>query len=184
MSSDPRHLKCGIAGPGGPHDRKQVVLNAENAVLLGGVDVCQVETTRGGPDCLAMLLSGRVNRSPDLVDVLFLLDVDGAAAIVTELLALAGRMGADELAAEIRHRIQELAGENVLGMELEEAIPDPCPERHYDRDYDGDWCDEQCRQYADHEGDHECVAGRSWPRTTPPTPRRVRWVTPWEEVQQ
>lgn len=117
MATDPRSLKGAIAGPGGPHDRHSVVLDTTHAVLLDHVEVCKVEPSRDGvrqEPVVAMLLSGRVNRSPDRAEVLFLFDIDGAAGIVTELLALAGRMDAVELAATIRDRLDRLDAEDVL----------------------------------------------------------------------
>lgn len=117
MATDPRPLKGSIAGPGGPRDRHGVVLDARHAVLLDNVEVCAVETTSGAQhdDAIALQLSGRINRTRDRVDVLFLFDVDGAAAIVTELLALADRMDADDLAATVRARLDRLAQADALG---------------------------------------------------------------------
>lgn len=113
MATDPRSLKGSIAGPGGPKDRNGVVLDATRAVLLDRVDVCAVETTQG--DAIACLLAGRINRSRDRAEVLFLFDLDGAAAIVTELLGLAARMDAPELRDLILTRIDQLADADALG---------------------------------------------------------------------
>ena len=117
MATDPRPLKGSIAGPGGPHDRHGVVLDATNAVLLDSVHVSAVQTARGSvrDDAIALQLAGRVNKSRDRVEVLFLFDVDGAAAIVTELLALANRMDAGELASLIRSRLNQLDADGNLG---------------------------------------------------------------------
>lgn len=113
MSTDPRSLGGGIAGPGGPRDRGAVVLDAANAVLLSDVTVCEVDTPQAGT-VLAMQMSGRVNHTRDQAELLFLLDADGAAAIVTELLALAARMGAAELRLLILARIERLLSEDAL----------------------------------------------------------------------
>jgi hypothetical protein len=40
---------------------------------------------------VAMFLGGRINRSTDRANVMFIFDSDGVAAIVSELLALYGR---------------------------------------------------------------------------------------------
>ena len=86
-------------------------------MLLDNLEVCAVQTTSGAQhdDAIALQLSGRINRTRDRVDVLFLFDVDGAAAIVTELLALADRMDADDLATTIRARLDKLAQADALG---------------------------------------------------------------------
>lgn len=114
MATDPRLLKGGIAGPGGPHDRGSVVLDAERAVLLSDVTVCSVDTAQAA-QVLAMQLSGRINHSRDQAEVLFLFDAEGAAAIVTELLALAARMDASGLRDLIVARIELLADADALG---------------------------------------------------------------------
>lgn len=95
-TGDPRKAGGTIAGPGGPHDRAGIILDTSRAVLLDGVHVAQVDATRDGEPTeplLGMLLSGRINQTPDLTSILYLLDVDGAAAISTEILALMGRAG-------------------------------------------------------------------------------------------
>ena len=117
MATDPRTLGGSIAGPGGPRDRNAFVIDATHGVLLDGLEVVVVEPQRGGvkqPVCLAMLLSGRVNHTTDRADVLFMFDIDGAAAIVTELVALGARMNGDELASTIQARLAALAGDGAL----------------------------------------------------------------------
>ncbi|ACX71163.1 hypothetical protein pZL12.86 [Streptomyces phage ZL12] len=66
-----------------------------------------METRSGGP-VLAMLLEGRINKSPDRARNLYLMNEDGAAAIVTELMALANRISpefGDRFVARIQHLI-------------------------------------------------------------------------------
>jgi hypothetical protein len=117
MATDPRSLKGAIVGPGGPLDRFGVVIDAGNAVLLDDVMVAMVEPHRDGhgpqPACIALLLSGRINHSVDRAEVLFMFDVDGAAAIVTELIALGARMDADELAERIQARRDRIAADEA-----------------------------------------------------------------------
>ena len=55
------------------------------------VEVAKVDNPSDGRVFLCMKLSGRVNRSPDRAEVLYLFDADGAAAIVTELIGVATR---------------------------------------------------------------------------------------------
>jgi hypothetical protein len=107
-SGDPRKSGGDIAGPGGPHDRNAVILDATNAVLLDHSDVCLMETT-GGSTVLAMLLEGRINKTPERARNLYLLNEDGAAALVSELIALAHRIGPEfghRLTARIQHLIE------------------------------------------------------------------------------
>ncbi|WP_435610003.1 hypothetical protein [Streptomyces sp. C10-9-1] len=92
VSGDPRKSGGDIVGPGGPHDRHGVILDDRTAVLLDHATVTLVETLQGGP-LLALLLEGRINKTTDRARNLYLMDEDGAAALVSELLALAGRIG-------------------------------------------------------------------------------------------
>ena len=105
-SGDPRKSGGDIAGPGGPHDRNAVILDTPNAVLLDSSDVCLMEAA-GGSVVLAMLLEGRINKTTDRARNLYLLNEDGAAALVTELIALAHRIG-PEFGSRFTERLQHL----------------------------------------------------------------------------
>lgn len=86
-------------GPG----KNQTIFNTERAVLLASVDVALVETYTEGESAgpaLAMMLQGRINKTLDQARILYLLNEDGAAAIVSELVALASRIG-----PEFRNRL-------------------------------------------------------------------------------
>jgi hypothetical protein len=95
--TDPRDAPGTIAGPGGPFDIGGVVLDLNHAVLLDSTEVAMVGGVRGGvideSPALAMTLAGRINNSPDRASVIYLFNEDGAAAIISELLGLATRMG-------------------------------------------------------------------------------------------
>lgn len=104
-SGDPRRLGGDIAGPGGPHDEGAVVIDTRNAVLLDAVDVAMVDNPSDRRRFASLVLSGRVNRAQDRTRVLYLFDADGAAALVSELVGLASREGA-EWAAEFQERMQ------------------------------------------------------------------------------
>lgn len=93
--------------PGDPFARGGVVLDTRNAVLLAEVDVCLVDTKRDEPPRLALLLQGRINFREEHARQLYLMNEDGAAAIVTQLLALARRIG-PEFEARFVERLQEL----------------------------------------------------------------------------
>lgn len=106
-------------------DGPDVLLDAERAVLLQGLEVCLVNaakrlvdnTQRGAPETevmLAMRLDGRVNKSKEQASILFLMDADGAAAVVTELVALAARIG-PEFAEQFQKRLETLEAEGHMG---------------------------------------------------------------------
>lgn len=110
ISGDPRKSGGNIAGPGGPHDRNSVILDTTDAVLLESSDVCLMETS-GGSVVLAMLLDGRINKTTDRARNLYLMNEDGAAALVTELMALANRIG-PEFGARFTARLERLIATN------------------------------------------------------------------------
>lgn len=105
-------------------DGPDVLLDAERAVLLDGIDVClvnassrSVDNLQRGPQVddvrLALQLDGRVNKTRDRAKVLYIMDVDGAAAIISELLALATRVG-PEFADLLMERLNNLQAEGHL----------------------------------------------------------------------
>lgn len=97
-------------------DGSDVLIDAERAVLLDGLDVCLVNAFAGdepGRTRLAMRLDGRVNKTTDRASILYILDEDGAAAIVTELVALASRVG-PEFATLFQTRLEKLAAEDQI----------------------------------------------------------------------
>lgn len=106
ISGDPRRTGGDIAGPGGPHDRNSVIIDTTNAVILDASTVSQVETLNGTPG-LAMLLEGRIAQTTDRARNLYLMNEDGAAALVTELMALAHRIG-PEFGARFMARLEHL----------------------------------------------------------------------------
>ena len=100
-----------------------VTLDLTNAVLLDGMDVCLVNSYSGVYDKtqrgvtegirLAMQLDGRVNKTTDRASVLYILDEDGAAAIISELMSLATRIG-PEFATRLMERITVLQEEGEI----------------------------------------------------------------------
>lgn len=96
-TTDPRKLGGSIAGPGGPYDENSVVIDTTNAVILEAVEVAVVGGVRKGvldpKPIAALVLRGRVNKTNDRVQALYLLNEDGAAGIVTELVGLEARAG-------------------------------------------------------------------------------------------
>ncbi len=93
---DPRRLGGNLTGTGGPHDKGGTTIDTRDAVLLDYAEVATGEDASDGTgDAIALLLGGRVNGSKDTARIVYLMDVDGAAAIVTELEALVRRGARD-----------------------------------------------------------------------------------------
>src|SRR5688572_26756051 len=90
---------------GDPHARGGVLLDVRNAVLVDAVDVCLVDSKSDtDPIHLALQLAGRINTRDDRATHLYLLNEDGAAGIVSELVALATRIG-PEFATRLMARL-------------------------------------------------------------------------------
>jgi hypothetical protein len=109
---DPRKLNAGgIVGPGGPFDENAVVVDASEAVLLEHVNVCLVEAARRGvwddKPALAMALEGRINQSSDRAEITYFFNEDGAAALISQLVGLAVRIG-PEFAERLMERLADL----------------------------------------------------------------------------
>jgi hypothetical protein len=108
ISGDPRKSGGDIAGPGGPHDRNSVIIDTTEAVLLDHSTVTLMGSPGDPKPYLAMLLEGRINKTTDRARNLYLLNEDGAAALVSELIALAHRIGPEfgaRFTARLRHLI-------------------------------------------------------------------------------
>lgn len=117
-SNDPRRIQGSIIGPGGPHDKGGVILDARNAVLLETVNVSTVDPEHGGrgQSALALQLGGRINQTKEHVNVLFITGTDGAAAIITELIAVYGRATGDatQFVKEVMERFNRLKQDGHL----------------------------------------------------------------------
>lgn len=127
-STDPRNLKGAIVGDGGPHETGGVLLDTRNAILLNDVTVSTVDPEGGGrgKEYFAMLLAGRINQTQDDAQVLFVMNTDGAAAVVTQLLALLVRARVnpgvlDQYVLDLRRRLDELADEGNLTAQDESS---------------------------------------------------------------
>jgi hypothetical protein len=78
---------------GDPYARGGVVLDAREAVLLDEMDVSLVDTKQDQAPVMFMLLQGRVNFETRRTKQGFMFGPDGAAALATQLVGLAGRAG-------------------------------------------------------------------------------------------
>lgn len=118
--TDPRRIPGQIVdATDDPHARGSVVVDARHAILLDDMSVSTIDPdhgARGQESAIAMQLNGRINQTTDRASVLFVFGTDGAAAIITELMALFGRSGVDHeaLFADIGQRLAKLGEEGNL----------------------------------------------------------------------
>lgn len=117
ISGDPRKSGGDIAGPGGPHNANSVILDTTDAVLLDSSLVTLVGSPGNPKPYLAMLLQGRINKTTDRARNLYLMNEDGAAALVSELIALAHRIG-PEFGDRLMDRVRHLLDTNSFTGEL------------------------------------------------------------------
>ncbi|WP_449408037.1 hypothetical protein [Microbacterium maritypicum] len=97
---------------GSAFGRGDALIDTDKAVLLGNVHVAIIGAARqtGVETVIGLELSGRVNHSTDEHEHLYLMDADGAAAIISDLLGLAGRANPRFLAM-LLERIENLPKE-------------------------------------------------------------------------
>lgn len=121
--------KVAMAGPGGPRDQGAVVLDTTDAILMESMTVATVDQfsdkEKGLGPAIFMTLSGRVNKKQDYATIGYLFGTDGAAALISELLAVVSRFSMQAV-VDLVDRLIELAKEDnielgVLKMALEIA---------------------------------------------------------------
>lgn len=118
--SDPRRTPGSVSGPGGAHDVGMVVVDATNVVLMGSVECCLINTVSNGltqQHRVYLLLGGRINHTDEVSRTGFIFDLDGAAAIITQLLALCDRAGPGAM-LEITQRLAELHREGNVDLTM------------------------------------------------------------------
>jgi hypothetical protein len=101
MTTDPRKAPGSITG-GAPHERGTATIDATNAVLLDHIHTAMVEPSiKGNPQTpvVAMSLAGRINRTEDRADIVYLFDAEAAAALCADLIGLMHRSGNQEFPA-------------------------------------------------------------------------------------
>lgn len=93
--TDPRELGGAIAGPGGPFDFGQSVIDASRALLVDSQDIAKIDPEKGarGQEAFAAVFSGRINQTPDRASVMLMGDLDFLAATITEMHGVAERAG-------------------------------------------------------------------------------------------
>lgn len=87
-STDPRKAGGRIISTG-----DDALLDTRRAVIVDGAEVCKVGNPSDGSAFMALFLEGRLNRTTERAAILHLLGPDGAAALVSQLIGLAARMG-------------------------------------------------------------------------------------------
>jgi hypothetical protein len=93
---DPRELGGDMAGPGGPFDFGQTVIDARQAVLVDAQEWAKVDPeagARGQDEMFAGLFQGRINQTQDRARVLLFGNLDFLAATITEIHGIAERAG-------------------------------------------------------------------------------------------
>lgn len=108
-TTDPRKAQGTITGPGGPYDRSGVIIDARNAVLVDHIQVAMVEPTTGGkpqPPRLAFSIGGRINRTTERSEVVYLTDVTGAAAICADIIGIMARAGIHDFADQLEKALE------------------------------------------------------------------------------
>jgi hypothetical protein len=102
---------------GGPRERGGSLLDARGAVLLDGMEVVLVDTEPGTAPSMLMALRGRINYATDHVQHAYLFGPDGAAGLVSELLALVSRAaGLQPHGVEFAHEFQDLLEQRLERM--------------------------------------------------------------------
>lgn len=109
-TTDPRTLPASIVDPlSDPFARGSVVVDTSRGIMLEELHVSTVDDVDGAVRSFAMIVSGRINQTPEFARVLVLMPLDGMAAIVSELFALSERAGRfPELMALVRDRLQAM----------------------------------------------------------------------------
>jgi hypothetical protein len=99
------------------------LIDVSNSVHLEEMNVCTVDAVRKGflnEQVIYMVLYGRINKTQDKVQAGYLFGPDGAAAIITELLAVADRFGA-ELLGDVTRRLVEMQKNKTVDLHFLKA---------------------------------------------------------------
>jgi hypothetical protein len=91
---------------GDPYARGGVMLDSRKAVLMDYLDVCLVDTKQDEKPIMMLVIEGRVNYQNRRTKQAYLFDADGAAALATQLIGLAGRAG-DPFMSEFKATFEE-----------------------------------------------------------------------------
>lgn len=92
---------------GSAYGRGDAIIDVEGSVLFDTVTAALVGVGQqtGVETCIAVELGGRINHDTERSEVLYLMNADGAAALVSEILGVAQRIGPHFL----EHLMQRIA---------------------------------------------------------------------------
>jgi hypothetical protein len=112
-TTDPRKLGGEIHSFGSTS-----LLDISNSVHLEETNVCTVNAVRKGflnEQVIYLMMYGRINKTTDKVKAGYIFGPDGAAALITELLGVADRFGA-ELLADVTRRLAEMHKSKTIDL--------------------------------------------------------------------
>jgi len=98
---------------GDPYAHGGVVLDVRKAVLMDELDVSLVDPHPGSDEMpgVAILIQGRINFQDARARQLYLMEIDGAAALASELIALMHRAGGkvhDQFEIDFARRLRDM----------------------------------------------------------------------------
>ena len=99
-----------VTPDGDPHGRDNSIVDTRGAVLVDDIHAVALTEPGMGRELYGLELAGRINRSSARSDALYLLDVDGAAAVAAEIVAMFARAGgrrAEEFQSCLDRRLDE-----------------------------------------------------------------------------
>lgn len=112
-----------IAGPGGPHDKGQIVINTRGALIsdhitVAAIDELDVELPT------AILIEGRINRTPHRAKVVVIVNNDGVAGFISELVGFISRAKGPAATVALDVLIERLIANRNEGVDRQPEAPD------------------------------------------------------------
>lgn len=118
-TTDTTSIPGDIVGPDDdPFAEDSVIVDTRNAVHLDYSEVTLVTNPSDGREICAALMSGRINQSTERSRVVYLLSIDGMAALVAQIAGLAARRGGefgDEFGTLLTKRLEEMPKKSTEG---------------------------------------------------------------------
>lgn len=95
---------------GSPYGEGDAIIDARGAVLLDEVHVAVIDAVSGDATerRYTVALGGRVNKTQRRADQLYIMGPEGIATLVSELVALGARAGAENLVGYVRAALDEI----------------------------------------------------------------------------
>lgn len=105
-----------IAGPGGAHDVGAVVVHTAGALILKYTTVARIDDSDDDL-ATAILLEGRINQTEHRTKALVLVNADGVAALISELVGFIGRAKGHAGAEVVDRLIERLLANRRKGVD-------------------------------------------------------------------